>query len=67
MQGAMGFLVTIWLQIYQREKIKSVKIWQKYGHESVAPLFWPTCRSKLYLNYPAKKQAVTVKLNSRPI
>ena len=24
------------------EFFKSVKIWQNYGHESVAPLFWPT-------------------------
>ena len=27
--------------------LKSVKIWYNYGHESVAPLFWPT----LYIVY----------------
>jgi len=28
---------------FQWKKLfKSVNIWQNYGHESVAPLFWPT-------------------------
>ena len=26
--------------------LKSVKIWQNYGHESVAPLFGPPCRHR---------------------
>jgi len=46
MQGAVGFQVYIWLQIYKETFqwifFKSVKIWQKYGHKSVAPHFWPT-------------------------
>ena len=25
----------------KKKQFKSVKIWQNYGHESVAPLFWP--------------------------
>jgi len=44
MQGTVGFLITILLQIYQRifpwqKNLKSVKIWQNYGHEFVASLF----------------------------
>jgi len=47
-QGVVGFLITPYLQIYQRifqwinVKIGSVKIWQNYGHEFVASFFWPT-------------------------
>jgi len=42
MQGAVGFLLPVYLQIYQRNLpvkifLKSVKIWQNYGRESVAP------------------------------
>ena len=51
MQGAVGFLICIWLQIYQgifqwkNFKIcKPVKIWENYGHEIVAPFFGPPCR-----------------------
>ena len=29
-------------KFYSEKFFKSVKIWQNYGHESVAPLFWPT-------------------------
>ena len=47
MQGVVGCLVTISLQIYQGifqwKNWKSVNIWQHYGHESVAAhLFAPT-------------------------
>jgi len=45
-QGAVGFLISLQLQIYQgifSENIfQSLKILQNYGHESVALLFWPT-------------------------
>jgi len=33
-----------------KKKFKSVKIWQNYGHESVARLFWPTLYSSPLLN-----------------
>jgi len=43
----VGFLITVSLQIYQVifqwKKWKSVKIWQNYGHESVASLCGPPC------------------------
>ena len=44
MQGALEFLISNQLQIFQgifSDFLKSVNIWQKYGHESVAA-FWPT-------------------------
>jgi len=44
MQGAVGILITVLLQVYQRtfqwkQFWKSAKIWQNYGHEFVALLF----------------------------
>jgi len=42
MQGAVGFYVSIYLQIYRGISqwiFQSVKIWQMYGHESVVPRF----------------------------
>ena len=39
MQGALEFLISNQLQIFQgifSDCFKSVNIWQKYGHESVA-------------------------------
>ena len=46
MQGVMGFLISVNYKFTressgEKKKIKSVKIWQNYGHESVAPIFWP--------------------------
>ena len=44
MQGAVGFLISIKLQIYQgifSEFFNRLRF-DKYGHESVASLFWPT-------------------------
>jgi len=56
MQGAVGFLISIYLQIYQgifQLFFKSVKIWQNYGHESVAPLVLahPVYRFIMTLSY----------------
>ena len=47
MQEWWNFWITTLLQIYQgifqwKQLCKSVKIWQNYGHEFVASLFWPT-------------------------
>jgi len=47
MGGEVGLLITSLLQINRgifqwKQFLKSVKIWQNYGHEFVASLFWPT-------------------------
>ena len=36
------FSIQIYQGIFQLFFFKSAKIWQKYGHESMPPLFWPT-------------------------
>ena len=45
-QSAVGFLISLQLQIYlgifSENIFQSLKILQNYGHESVALLFWPT-------------------------
>jgi len=34
------------LKNFQWNFFESVEIWQNYGHESVAPLFWPALYNK---------------------
>ena len=45
---------------------KSVKIWQNYGHEFVASLFWPTLYKVLFRqNTFANCNSVTFSLNEQ--
>jgi len=55
MQGKVGFLISIKVQIYQgifpwKKFLRSVKTWPNYGHESMAPLFGPSCSATKKLN-----------------
>jgi len=52
-QGAVGFLIPFNCKFTTEsssKKLKSVKIWQNYGQESVAPLFWPTLYMRISKN-----------------
>ena len=46
MQGLVGFSTALYFKFTRESSsdffCKSVKIWQNYGHEFVASLFWPT-------------------------
>ena len=47
----MSILLQIYQGIFQWKKFcKSVKIWQNYDHESLAPFFGPPC---IYINIMA--------------
>jgi len=74
MHGVVRFLVTSFLQIYPgifQWKfyffLKSVKIWQNYGHEFVASLFWPTVyfRKQVFETFPSDVCSHLIKVSRR--